>query len=103
MNKTSIWACAITNIIITLGWIALAVIFNIWWIALFALLFIAWPKTQSQYYRICDKCNKRSEYADSHNDALKKAIKAGWLHISEGNKDYCPDCKAEFEKYFKEN
>ena len=26
---------------------------------------------------------------------IDKAKEAGWLHIAEGDKDYCPDCRKE--------
>ena len=48
---------------------------------------------QSQHYRVCDKCGKHSEQANSYNEALGKARKNGWIHYVDGDKDYCPDCK----------
>lgn len=36
MNKSRYWSIAVQNIIIGLGWLALAVHFDIWWIALFS-------------------------------------------------------------------
>lgn len=95
MNKNTIWACAINNLISISCWTILALIFNRWWIALFAILFLAFPKTVHKYYRICDGCGKHSEYANSHNEALDKAKAAGWAHYVDGNKDYCPSCKME--------
>ena len=95
MNKTIIWACAIKNSIAIIAWIALAIVFNKWWIALFAALFISGLKTKYKNYRVCDRCGKHSPYADSYNEALDKAKETGWLHIVEGNKDYCPDCRKE--------
>lgn len=77
-------------VLITFGFIAF--VFNHWWIILFSLLFITFPKYVHKYYRICDKCGKKSASADSPKEALDKAIKSGWVHIEEGNKDYCLDC-----------
>lgn len=94
MNERNIiWAWAIKNSICVICWTALAIIFNKWWIALFGLLFLSGISTKHKSYRICDKCGKHSEYADSYNEALDKAKTAGWVHYVEGNKDYCPDCK----------
>lgn len=93
MKKNSLWACVIHNIINTACWIALAIVFNKWWIALFTVLFQLSVSNIKKYYRICDKCGKHSEYADSYNEALDKAKKAGWAHNIETNKDYCPECK----------
>lgn len=50
-------------------------------------------KNVTSYYRICDKCGKQSEYAESYNEALYKARKAGWIHYAAEDKDYCPECK----------
>lgn len=63
----------------------------------FAALFMNGLETETvkKYYRVCDKCGKHSEYADSYNDALDKAKANGWLHVVDGNKDYCPDCRTE--------
>ena len=69
--------------------------FNRWWIALFAILFFTSPQTIKKYYRTCDGCGKHSEYADSYNEALDKAKAAGWKHVVDGNKDYCPGCQME--------
>lgn len=98
MNKHLIWAWAIKNSIDILAWVALAIVFNKWWIALFAILFISGLQTKYQQYRVCDKCGKHSPSADSYNEALDKAKAEGWLHIAEGNKDYCPDCRKEINK-----
>lgn len=72
-------------------------VFNKWWIALFAILFLSSLATK-RYYRICDKCGKHSPYADSYNEALDKAKEAGWIHYVEGNKDYCPECRAMMDE-----
>ena len=93
MNKNTLYAWAAKNSIAILAWAVLAIIFNKWWIALFALLFMSNIETKHKTYRVCDKCGKHGPYADSHNEALDKAKKAGWVHCIEGNKDYCPDCQ----------
>lgn len=97
MNKNTIWACAINNMISVSCFTVLAVMFDRWWIVLFALLFFTIPKsTAERYYRICDGCGKHSPYADSYNEALEKAKAAGWVHQVDCNKDYCPSCQMEF-------
>ena len=93
MNKTLIWAWAIKNSITIICWTALAIIFSKWWIALFAALFMSGLETKYKSYQVCDGCGKHSPYADSHNEALEQAKAAGWLHVAEDNKDYCPDCR----------
>ena len=97
-DKNLIWAWAIKNSIIVIAWTALAIVFNKWWIALFAALFVSSLETKHKTYRMCDRCGAHSPYADSHNEALNKAKEAGWLHIVEGDKDYCPDCRKENNK-----
>ena len=97
MDKHLIWAWAIKNSIAIIAWTALALLFNKWWIALFGLLFLSDIKTKYQNYRVCDKCGKHSPYAESYDEALEKAQAAGWIHIAEGNKDYCPDCRKEIK------
>ena len=93
MNKNSIWAWTIKNSITIICWTALAIIFGKWWIALFAALFMSSLETKYKSYRVCDGCGKHSPYADSYNEALEQAKAAGWLHIAEGNKDFCPNCR----------
>lgn len=93
MNKNMIWAWAIKNSICVICWTILAIVFNKWWIALFGLLFMSSLKTKYKNYRVCDNCGKHSPYADSYNEALEKAKEAGWVHYTEGNKDYCPECQ----------
>lgn len=99
MNKNNniVWAWVIVSIINITCWVALAIIFHKWWIALFAALFVSGISTQHKSYRVCDNCGKHSPYADSYNEALDEAKKAGWLHVTEGNKDYCPECRRNFE------
>ena len=92
MNSSMIWAWSIKNSICVICWTALAIVFDKWWIALFALLFMT--STQAtRYFRRCDRCGKHGEYADTPERALEKALKAGWVHCEDGNKDYCPDCQ----------
>lgn len=97
MDKNVMWPWAIKNSICVICWTALAVVFHKWWIAFFALLFMSNVQTKYRNYRVCDKCGMHSPYADSYNEALAAAIDAGWLHVAEGNKDYCPDCRKEME------
>ena len=92
MDKATIWALMLKNIIVVLICGALAVLFDKWWIALFAILFISYIKVEDKNYRICDGCGKHSPYANSYNKALDKAKEAGWIHYVDGNKDYCPEC-----------
>lgn len=92
MNRSDMIAVMAKNSICVICWTVLAVIFSKWWIALFAALFMTSYETVRNYYRVCDKCGKHSPSARSYNEALDKATAAGWTHIVEGNKDYCPDC-----------
>ena len=92
MDKITIWALMLKNIIVILIWGALAVLFDKWWIALFALLFVSDISTKTNSYRVCDGCGKHSPYANSYNEALDKAKEAGWIHYVDGNRDYCPEC-----------
>ena len=92
MDKNIYWSIAIKNSICVICWTALAIIFNKWWIALFGVLFLTSYTTVKKYRRVCDGCGKHSEYADSYNGALEKAKAAGWVHIQDGDQDYCPDC-----------
>ena len=92
MNNKSIIAIVVHNTLSLAMWLGLAVYFNHWWIALFSILFITFPTTVHKYFRTCDSCGKRSEYADSHEEALQKAKEAGWTHIISNDTDYCPKC-----------
>ena len=94
MNRSDMVAVMAKNSICVICWTVLAVIFGKWWIALFAVLFMSSYKTGINYYRVCDKCGKRGPVANTYNDALDKAKATGWIHIVEGNKDYCPNCRA---------
>lgn len=91
-NNRIYWILAIENSIILFCFVALAIVFHKWWIVLFAALFFSSVKSR-KYYRVCDKCGKHSPDADSYNAALESAKAAGWTHIVDGNKDYCPDCQ----------
>jgi hypothetical protein len=93
VNKYIYLSWAFKNSVCVICWTALAIVFNKWWIALFSYLFLNSLVTKPKYYRICDACGKHSTYADTYNEALKKAKDAGWLHQPEGNKDYCPECQ----------
>lgn len=92
MNKSIIWALAIKNSICIICFAVLAIVFHKWWIILFSALFLSGLQTTHQYYRVCDECGKRSPCADSYNEALDKAKAAGWAHLVDDNKDYCPEC-----------
>lgn len=95
MNKEILWVWLLKNTMMMLLWTLLALVFGKWWIALFAILFMSSIKINPShfYYRICDKCGKHSKYTETYDAALEKAKDAGWVHIVDGNKDYCPDCK----------
>ena len=95
MDNNIVLAWAIKNSICVICWTVLAIIFDKWWIALFGLLFLSSLSTTNKNRRKCDKCGKYSESADSANEALDKAKKAGWIHIVDGDKDYCPECQKE--------
>ena len=97
MNKNIYWSIAIKNSICVICFTVLAIIFNKWWIVLFAALFMTSYEIKHRYGRFCDQCGKRSPEADSYNEALDKAKSAGWVHYVEGNKDYCPECKINYE------
>ena len=92
MDKATIWALMLKNIIVVLICGALAVLFDKWWIALFALRFMSYVEVRHKSYRVCDGCGKHSPYANSYNKALDKAKEAGWIHYVDGNRDYCPEC-----------
>ena len=72
---------------------ALAMTFNHWWIILFSILFMSFPTVIGRHYRICDRCGKRSEAAETSEEAIRLAEKAGWVHYDAGNIDYCPECR----------
>lgn len=95
MNNRMWYAVLAKNAVCVICWTILAVYFNKWWIALFAAFFLSGVQTAYKTYRICDGCGKHSPYADSRNEALDKAKEAGWIHLVDGNKDYCPKCLDE--------
>lgn len=41
MNNHIYWAWAIKNIVCTVSWVILAIVFGKWWIALFGALFLS--------------------------------------------------------------
>lgn len=93
MDKNILWAWVVKNSVCVICWSILAIVFNKWWIALFGLLFISSLHTKPVHYRVCDECGQHSEYAETYDEALEKAIENGWVHYEHGNKDYCPNCK----------
>lgn len=72
----------------------LAILFHKWWIVLFAALFLLIPKSSltQQRFRRCDGCGRLSESGKTAEEAIERAEKCGWLHIEDGDKDFCPDC-----------
>ena len=94
MDKSIYWAWAISNGLCVSCWVALAMVFDRWWIALFSLLFTSSIKFRpvTWHYRVCDKCGVYSEHATTPEAALENALKAGWTHCKDKNKDYCPHC-----------
>lgn len=93
MKFKDVFIVFVYNIIVAAIWAWLAVFFNAWWIALFGILFISIPSTIHRHYRVCDGCGAKSAPADSAEEAIRVAEKAGWVHYDEGNRDYCPYCK----------
>jgi hypothetical protein len=47
--------------------------------------------------KVCDNCGKHSPSSDTYNGALDVAKESGWVHIVDGNKDYCPECQFKYE------
>lgn len=93
MSKSAWLAWAIKNSICVICWVVLAIVFDKWWIALFGALFMSSVQTKHMHYRVCDKCGKHSEYAETYDKALEKAKASGWVHYDGTNTDYCPDCQ----------
>jgi hypothetical protein len=83
---------AIYNSIDLVCFTILAIVFNKWWIIFFALLFIMIPQVKLRHRRKCDGCGIQSDYGDSPDDAIKNAVRNGWVHIDDSDKDYCPEC-----------
>ena len=96
MNIKIILTTFFYNILVLGIFSALAFGFNHWWIVLFSILFISFPTTLLIRRRKCDGCGKYSEHASSAEEAIAKAKAAGWLHIPEGDLDYCPECRKKF-------
>lgn len=92
MNNRIWYAVLAKNVVCVICWTILAIYFNKWWIALFSALFLSGVQTTYKRYRVCDGCGKHSPYADSYNEALDKAKEAGWIHLVDSNRDYCPKC-----------
>ena len=84
----------IYNTINIICFTVIAILFAKWWIILFALLFLLVPKSSfaQQRFRVCDCCDRWSESGKTAEEAIDRAEKCGWLHIEDGNKDFCPDC-----------
>lgn len=76
------------NIISTVCWTILAIVFGHWWIALFGLLFM--QSVKSLHRRVCDKCGATSPYAETREKAIEVAEKHGWKHYKTTNEDFCP-------------
>lgn len=93
MKDKDVIVVSICNVCKVAIFATLAFVFNRWWIVLFSLLFMSTLTVLPRHYRICDICGKHSEHADTIEQAIKKAKAAGWVHIKDGDKDYCPDCK----------
>lgn len=94
MEKSIYWAWAIKNIVCVMCFVVLAIVFNKWWISLFGLCSMSSLHCEpTRYYRICDECGRKSDYADTPKEALEKAKKSGWIHYVATNTDYCPDCQ----------
>lgn len=93
MRFKSYAAIFVYNLLALAIWAALAFIFNHWWIALFGILFMCFPSTVKRHYRICDKCGAKSAGADTAEEAIQLAQKAGWTHFATLNQDFCPNCR----------
>ena len=63
----------------------------------FALLFLGSSHIETIYAkcRVCDNCGAKSQSAITADEAISRAKQAGWVHINEGNLDYCPKCKSK--------
>lgn len=85
------------NIFVLICFTVLAVLFNKWWVIFFALLFLGSSHIETIYAkcRVCDNCGAKSQSAITADEAISRAKQAGWVHINEGNLDYCPKCKSK--------
>ena len=91
------------NIFVLVCFTVLAILFNKWWIIFFAILFFSSEKTLIySRHRVCDKCGAKSPSALTVDEAIDKAKQAGWVHIDEGDLDYCPKCKDNLKLNMKE-
>lgn len=98
MNKTTL-TIIIYNTIVIVCFAALSIFFTKWWIMLFTLLFlVSYPSGNRKRVRICDMCHRSSESAKTDEEAIERSKRCGWLHIEEGNLDYCPDCLSKMKK-----
>lgn len=99
--KNNIWfTTTVHNAVCIICFTVLAIVFRKWWVALFSILFMLFVNTKPihYYFRTCDQCGAQSEYANTPDEALNKAIESGWSHIAHGNKDYCPKCKYNIKR-----
>ena len=92
MKNNNILIVSICNVLKVAIFAVLAVVFDRWWIVLFSLLFMSILQTVNKHRRVCDGCGKKSEVADSVEEAIKKAKQAGWKHFEGTDRDYCPEC-----------
>lgn len=106
-NPNHLWMIFLYDIVVVAAFVVLAVTFSKWWLVLFGLLFIMTPSSKViHYYRVCDNCGKHSPSADTYNDAIDKAMSAGWIHRpkerhdgSDQFEDYCPECRRKLGLY----
>lgn len=84
----------IYNIINLICFTILAILFNKWWVVLFAVLFLMIPtaKFKGKHWRTCDGCGRWSESGETTTEAIMRAEKCGWLHMTAEDKDFCPEC-----------
>ena len=54
----------------------------------------AFKKTDAKHCRVCDGCHRRSESAKTVEEAIERSKRCGWVHVEDGNLDFCPDCVA---------
>lgn len=97
MKNGNIVIVSICNVLKVAIFAVLAVVFDRWWIVLFSLLFMSVLQTVNKHSRVCDQCGKRSEAADSVEEAIQKAERAGWKHFEGTNTDFCPECISKME------
>ena len=98
MDRRIVYAVMAKNAVIMICWTVLAIAFHKWWLALFAALMMTGIREGvKSYFRSCDKCGKVGPYADSEDEAIKKAIDTGWIIRKIDGKwdDRCPDCQED--------